>query len=117
MDNLPAAIGALALAGTGPANILTNVVTMAWPTRPTWVAPVMGIVFGILSCTLITFVTVPANQAIDRQMWGTIVAAGITAYGMASGIQAAVNTAEAKRVEAQYPPEPEDVAPVRTKKY
>lgn len=106
MDAVPAAILTMSLAGGYLAQVLVNIVTIAYPNRPSWVAPVAAVVFGILACALVTFATLPASVTLDRQLVATIIGAGILSAGAASGAVATTNTADAKRKAEQAPPMP-----------
>lgn len=91
----------MAAATTGAAafatKILVDVITMGWPTRPTWVGPVAAILIGI-GCTFLQFLTTATT--VTAQLAANAVLLGIVVGGLAMGITASSNSAEAKRVEA-----------------
>lgn len=91
----------MAAATTGAAafatKILVDVITMGWPSRPTYVGPVAAILIGI-ACTFLQFLTTATT--ITAQLCANAVLLGIVVGGLAMGITASSNSAEAKRSEA-----------------
>lgn len=83
--------------GTTASKVLVDCLTLAWPTRPTWVAPVGSILSGVLCVGL---QQLAAGDVLDMQHTASIVLNGIVAGGLAMGITALGNSAQAKRQEA-----------------
>ncbi len=101
MDQIPGSILTMSLAGGYLAKVCVDIISMAYPGRPSWAAPLAAVGFGILACALVTLTQIPATTALDRQMIATIIGAGILAAGAAIGVTASGNTAKAKRDESQ----------------
>lgn len=101
MDQLPVALVTLSVAAGTLAKILVDMMTMGWPGRPTWAAPLAALVFGIGAVFLLTVSTLPDTAPIGRQMITSSIVAGILAAATSIGMTAAGNTAETKRTQAQ----------------
>ena len=100
-----ALITLLSAAAVAPAKGLVDVLTMAWPNRPTWAAPLAAMVFGI---GLVFLTAVAYAITITGQTAAVCVLGGIAAGLASAGITSTGNSAEAKRLEAQGPPPPTD---------
>lgn len=111
MDQVPASILTMSLAGGYLAKVLVDIVSIAYPGRPSWVAPASAVGFGILSCALVTLTQLAPTAPLDRQIVATIIGAGILAAGAAAGATASGNTAKSKRDDAQAADVPAAPAP------
>jgi hypothetical protein len=96
----------IAGAAAGVTNALVSAVTMAWPTRPSYVALVCALVFGIVVTFLAAFAYLPATVVFDRQAYAQIVLAGLGSGLAAAGIGASAQSANDKRDVATNAPEP-----------
>lgn len=83
--------------GTVATKVLVDLITIGWPTRPTWVAPTASLVSGILCIGLQQLAT---GAALSVQLGADSILNGIVAGGLAMGITALGNTAQSKRQEA-----------------
>lgn len=83
--------------GTVATKVLVDLVTLGWPTRPTWVAPVASVLSGISCVGLQLIATQPA---LTTQLGAMAILNGIVAGGLAMGITALGNSAQAKREQA-----------------
>lgn len=103
MDQIPGAMVTMSLAGGYLTQLVVNAFTIGFPSRPSWVGPILAIVFGVISCSVVALATMPATAPLDRQLFATILGAGLLAGGGAMGGNAINNTAKAKRDEDQAP--------------
>jgi TRAP-type C4-dicarboxylate transport system permease small subunit len=71
------------LAATTIAKVLVDVVKNAFPNRPTWVSPVLAIVFGILAAFTIMLT---GETELTRAVIAQSLLAGILAGGSAVGV-------------------------------
>lgn len=100
-----AIITLLSAAAIGPAKGLVDTLTMAWPDRPSWAAPLASMLFGI---GLVFLTAIAYGVMISQQTGAMCILAGIGAGLAAAGITSTGNTAEAKRQEAKTPEPPTD---------
>lgn len=83
--------------------------TMGWPSRPTWAGPAGAFGFGIFFVALQTIVL---TGTMNPQLAALAVLNGVIVGGVAMGLTASGNAAEAKR-RAAMGPEPARAAPRR----
>lgn len=81
----------IALASAGIAKILVDVVRLGFPNRPTWVSPVLAILFGIISATILALSN---GDALTVQTLAQNIIAGVLSGGSAIGITELSNRAQ-----------------------
>ncbi len=84
--------------GAYATNILVSMLTMAFPQRPTWVAPGAALICGI-GCSLLQTLAF-SESGLTQQAIPQAVLGGIIIAGAAVGLHSAGRSAEAKRAKA-----------------
>lgn len=88
----------LAAAGSTFVKYIVDGISIAWPTRPSWVPIPTAFVLGV---AVIALLQVATNVQLTPSAWAQTVLAGIASGAGAAGLTATSNTAQSKRSDAK----------------
>lgn len=102
----------IGVAASGITNGLVNGLTLAWPSRPKYVAFLAALLVGIVAAILGAFAYFPPFEPFTRQTWAQVIIVGIGAGLAAAGLGVTQASAQSRRQEATGPQgEPDPVNP------
>lgn len=112
------ALSLITAAAAGITNGVVSAFTLAFPSRPRWMAFLAALLSGIVLAFLAAAAYLPANAPLDRQIIAQVIITGLGAGLAAAGLSITQSSATAAREQAQpRVPEPDPTHPAAEVKH